>query len=95
MSRTQCVWIALAILLQGETRNVTCNLITLLPVLYVPNGALSWCVLTARLIIRTIISSESPSTVMHAQDADDESQMPNAWKMDAGEEPVKTQEPRL
>ena len=29
------------------------------------------------------------------QDAEDESQMPKAWKMDAGEEPVNTQMPRL
>lgn len=30
-----------------------------------------------------------------SKDADDERQMPSAWKMSAGEEPVKTQEPRL
>ena len=31
----------------------------------------------------------------HMQDAADESNMPNAWKMDAGDEPVNFQEPRL
>lgn len=30
-----------------------------------------------------------------SKDAEDESQMPKAWKLDAGEEPVNTQEPRL
>lgn len=31
----------------------------------------------------------------NAQDAADESNMPKAWKMDAGAEPVNFQEPRL
>lgn len=55
----------------------------------------AWSHITAFVSFQHTNTARQGERAICVQDAEDESQMPKAWKLDAGEEPVNTQEPRL